>query len=84
MIEPVEEAPNIGAVLGQRLRAVGIATRQELESLGDETAFFRLIAKFPEDACGHTRLALAGAVRGMPYSKLDPEFKKAVVAAIRR
>jgi DNA transformation protein len=63
----VEEAVNIGEELGKRLRAVGIGTREELVRLGDEQAFQKLTAMFAEDACTHTRLALAGAVRGVRW-----------------
>jgi len=70
MSEPIESTPNIGKVLGGRLRAVGIETRSELAALGDSAAFARLIALYPEDACTHTRLALAGAVRGVRWHSL--------------
>ena len=67
----IETAPNIGKVLGQRLRQVGIETRETLDSLGEEATFARLVATFPEDACGHTRRAIAGAVRGIRHWDLD-------------
>ena len=67
---PIEKTPNIGKDLGQRLRRVGIETREQLEQLGDARAFNLLCAEFPEDACTHTRLALAGAVRGVRWFDL--------------
>ncbi|MEO8684879.1 MAG: TfoX/Sxy family DNA transformation protein [Devosia sp.] len=76
----IETAPNIGKVLGQRLRQVGIETRETLDSLAEEATFSRLIATFPEDACGHTRRAIAGAVRGIRHWDLDA----ATVARIER
>jgi DNA transformation protein and related proteins len=82
MSEPVESTPNIGKALGGRLRAVGIDTRDELERLGDETAFAKICARFPEDACTHTRLALAGAVRGVRWHGLDPELRHELARGI--
>jgi hypothetical protein len=67
----IETTPNIGKVLGQRLRSVGIETRETLDTLGEDAAFSRLIEKFPEDACAHTRRAIAGAVRGIRHWDLD-------------
>ena len=35
----IETAPNIGKVLGQRLRQVGIETRETLDGLGEDAVF---------------------------------------------
>ncbi|MDB5530787.1 MAG: hypothetical protein JWR51_3890 [Devosia sp.] len=67
----IESAPNIGKVLGKRLRTVGIDSRETLDALGEDAVFSRLIAEFPEDACAHTRRAIAGAVRGIRHWDLD-------------
>jgi DNA transformation protein and related proteins len=71
----LETTPNIGPVLAGRLRAAGIATREELEKVGDEAAFSRLRATLPDDACTHTRLALAGAVRNIRWHNLDEKLR---------
>jgi DNA transformation protein and related proteins len=71
----LEATPNIGKVLAGRLRAVGIDTREELEEMGDEAAFGRLRATLPDDACTHTRLALAGAVRNIRWHALDENLR---------
>jgi DNA transformation protein len=83
MNHPVESAPNIGRELGQRLRAVGIDSREALEQVGDATAFFRLAERFPEDACSHTRLALAGAVRGVRWTELPAAERDPLTAELR-
>lgn len=80
----IETTPNIGKELGKRLRGVGIETREELELLGDTAAFARLIQSYPEDACTHTRLALAGAVRGIRWHDLDAGLRKEITAGLRR
>lgn len=71
----IEETVNIGKELGKRLRAVGIESQEELLRLGDDAAFAKLTAKFADDACTHTRLALAGAVRGMRWHALDKALR---------
>ena len=80
----IETTPNIGRVLGGRLRNVGIETREELETLGDDKAFARLVKTYPEDACTHTRLALAGAVRGVRWHDLDEKLRKDLAAGLDR
>lgn len=80
----IETTPNIGKVLGGRLRQVGIETREALELLGDVEAFGRLIRSYPEDACTHTRLALAGAVRGVRWHDLDDTLRKEITAGLKQ
>lgn len=72
----LEDMPNIGAVLAGRLRAAGIADQAALLRLGDAAAFARIRAGLPEDACTHTRLALAGAVRGVRWHSLDKALRE--------
>lgn len=74
----IEQTPNIGKELGQRLRKVGITTREELLKVGDAAAFLRIRAELPDDACSHTRLALAGAVRGVRWHSLDKALREAL------
>jgi DNA transformation protein len=71
----LEDMPNIGKVLADRLRAAGITDEAELMKLGDGAAFLRIRAELPEDACTHTRLALAGAVRGVRWHALDESLR---------
>jgi DNA transformation protein and related proteins len=71
----VETWPNIGKVLADRLKKAGIETDTQLKTLGDAKAFLRLRAELPDDACVHTRLALAGAVRGVRWHDLDETLR---------
>jgi len=80
----IEDTPNIGKVLGKRLRTVGIDTREKLEALGDADAFLRLCAAFPQDACVHTRLALAGAVRGIRWHDLPHAVQAQMTRGLAR
>jgi len=68
--------PNIGKVLADRLRAAGIQDEAALLKLGDAEAFVRIRAELPDDTCTHTRLALAGAVRGVRWHSLDEGLRK--------
>jgi DNA transformation protein len=72
----LEELPNIGTVLAARLRAAGIGDAAALIDLGDAAAFARLRTDLPEDACTHTRLALAGAVRGVRWHSLEQALRR--------
>jgi DNA transformation protein len=47
-----------------------------LKTLGDAKAFRAVRAELPDDACVHTRLALAGAVRGVRWHDLDKGLRK--------
>ena len=76
----VADMPNIGGVLAGRLREIGITTEAQLHKIGDKAAFARLRATLPADACTHTRLALAGAVRGVRWHALDEELRKRLAA----
>ena len=71
----LEDLPNIGVVLARRLRAAGIRDDAALLRLGDTAAFARIRADLPGDACTHTRLALAGAVRGVRWHSLDKALR---------
>jgi DNA transformation protein and related proteins len=80
----VEKTVNISKELGERLRAVGIDTKEKLLKTGDAKVFERLTQKFPEDACTHTRLALAGAVRGVRWFGLSEEIKAEATRGLER
>jgi DNA transformation protein len=79
---PLETLPNIGKVLAGRLRAAGIADAESFLGAGDEDAFARLVLAFPEEACSHTRLALAGAARNIRWHGLDPTLRKELTRGI--
>ena len=80
MSDKLEDLPNIGEVLASRRRTAGIATPAQLQRLGDAAAFRRIRDELPEDVCTHTRLALAGAVRGVRWHSLDAELRAKLTA----
>jgi DNA transformation protein and related proteins len=75
MSNDLEDLPNIGKVLADRLRAAGVTSPAELTRIGDADAFRKIRHDLPEDACTHTRLALAGAVRGVRWHSLDAQLR---------
>ena len=75
MTETLEDLPNIGKVLADRLRAAGVASPDDLKRIGDAAAFRKIRHDLPEDACTHTRLALAGALRGVRWHGLDADLR---------
>jgi DNA transformation protein len=76
MTDALETLPGIGPALAGMLRAAGVPTARDLLTLGDEIAFAKLAERFPDDACGHKRLALAAAVRGVRKADLPAEVKR--------
>lgn len=80
----LEDLPNIGPVLADRLRRAGIMTPAQFAALGDTAAFARLVATYPEEACTHTRLALAGAARGVRWHSLAPELRRELTKGLSR
>ena len=84
MTEKLEDLPNIGPVLADRLRRAGVATVADFRALGDADSFARLVATYPEEACSHTRLALAGAARDVRWHALPAELRRELTEGLHR
>jgi len=84
MSDRLEDLPNVGKVLADRLRRAGIMTAEQFYAAGDDGAFARLVAVYPEEACTHTRLALAGAARGVRWRGLPQALRKELTAGLHR
>ena len=69
------ELPNIGPVLADNLRRVGISTPEELRAVGACEAWKRIREQVDSGACFHQITALAGAEEGVPKKELSPERK---------
>ena len=67
------ELPNIGPVLADNLKKVGVETPEALRSLGAEEVWLRIRLQVDAGACLHQLQALAGAVAGVPKKELSPE-----------
>ena len=68
------DLPNVGKVLAQNLRAVGIDTPEQLRELGTQEAFRRIRAIDP-GACIQMLYGLHGAVLGIRDRDLPAEAK---------
>ena len=69
------DLPNIGPVLAENLRRVGIDTPEELRAVGACQAWLRIRTQVDSGACLHQLTALAGAEAGIPKKDLPPERK---------
>ena len=67
--------PNIGPVLAENLRRVGITSAEDLRSVGACEAWLRIRAQVDPGACFHQLTALAGAEEGLLKKALPPERK---------
>lgn len=69
------DLPNIGPVLAENLRAVGVDTPEKLRETGAAEAFLRIRTQRDPTACFHQLTALAGAEAGIPKKALSKEEK---------
>ena len=69
------DLPNIGPVLAENLRRVGVASAEDLRAAGACEAWLRIRARVDSGACFHQLTALAGAELGIPKKELPPERK---------
>ena len=72
----MESLPNVGKVLAENLRVVGIGTPEQLRAIGAKDAFLRIRASVDPGACLHMLYGLQGAVEGVRDTLLPPETKE--------
>jgi len=80
---PIEEAENVGAVMGAELRSVGLDTVEKLQSLGWEEAFQKLCESNPARATLGQLVSLVGAVEGIDRRKMGPSLKTQAKAFLK-
>ena len=78
------DLPNIGPVLAENLRWVGVASAEDLRTVGACEAWLRIRTRVDSGACFHQLTALAGAELGIPKKELPPERKAALRAFFDR
>ena len=66
------DLPNIGPVLADNLRRVGITSAEDLRAAGARDSFLRIRAQVDPTACFHQLTALAGAELGIRKTTLTP------------
>ncbi len=69
------DLPNIGPVLADNLRKIGVETPESLREMGAEGAWLSIRGQVDSGACLHQLQALAGAVEGVPKKELPRERK---------
>ena len=69
------DLPNIGPVLAENLKKIGVETPEALREMGAEEAWLRIRLNVDGGACLHQLQALAGAAAGVPKKELPPERK---------
>jgi len=72
---PLSILPNIGKVLEQKLKEVGISSQEELKNAGAENALLRIRA-IDDTACFNMLCALEGAIQGIRWHNLPKERKE--------
>jgi len=83
-IDELERMRNLGPVSAARLRAVGIASPEDLKGVGAIEAYIRLKRAFPAMTRERTLFALHGAVTGVRWYTLSDEIKAALRDAAAR
>ena len=64
--------PNIGKVLEEKLKEIGITNAEELKNAGAENALLR-IRVIDDNACINMLCALEGAIQGIRWHDLSKE-----------
>ncbi|MGQ8336551.1 TfoX/Sxy family protein [Sunxiuqinia sp. A32] len=69
------ELPNIGKVIGNKLKEAEIETPAQLKSTGAERAFLRL-SGIDDSACYNMLCALEGAIQNIRWHQLPKDRKE--------
>jgi TfoX-like protein len=83
-IDELEGMRNLGPVSAARLRAVGIASSEDLKRVGAIEAYIRLKRIFPAVTRETALYALHGAVTGVRWYTLSDEIRAALRDAAAR
>ena len=73
--ESLEDMPNIGKNIADKLKEVGITTPEELQKVGSKKALLRLRERDP-GACASQLYALEGAIQGIRWHYLTDYEKQ--------
>ena len=72
----LDQLPNVGPVLAENLRKIGVDTPEQLRELGAKEAWLRIRLQVDDGACLHMLQGLEGAVEGVRKTQLSPEKKE--------
>lgn len=74
-MDDLTRLPNIGQVLAEKLKAIGITSHGDLVSAGSLQVFLR-IKERDVSACYNMLYAIEGAIRGVRWHDLPKEERK--------
>jgi len=74
-MKTIEELPNIGKTLSNKLKKIGISNEQELAELGSENAIIKIATLENSGACLNMLYALEGAIQGIRWHGISIDRK---------
>ena len=80
---PLNDSPNIGDTLAEKLEEIAINNLEELKARGSVDAITKLAANDKDGVCLLMFYALEGAVQGIRWHGLPPEKKDELQAFYR-
>ncbi|WP_353097641.1 TfoX/Sxy family DNA transformation protein [Tissierella praeacuta] len=75
-MKKLSDLPNVGKVLEDNLFRIGIETPEQLQSIGAEEAFMRILMYVDPGACLHMLYGIQGAIEGMSDKLLPDDTKQ--------
>jgi len=79
----LQDSPNIGATLVEKLEGIGITSLEELINTGSKEVLVRLALKDRNEVCLLMMYALEGTVQGIRWHGLSQERKDELKAFYR-
>ncbi len=75
-MKTIEELPNIGKTLAEKLKNIGVTNQLELVELGSENAIIRIATLENNGACLNMLYALEGSIQGIRWHGLAVDRKQ--------
>lgn len=75
-MKTIEELPNIGKTLAEKLKNIGVTNELELVELGSENAIIKIATLENNGACLNMLYALEGAIQGIRWHGLAVNRKQ--------
>jgi len=72
----LQNLPNIGNTLADKLHKIGITSENELVEIGSENAIIKISALEDSGACINMLYAIEGAIQGIRWHGLSKERKQ--------
>ena len=75
-MKTIEELPNIGKTLSNKLNKIGISNEQELAELGSENAIIKIATLENSGACLNMLYAIEVAIQGIRWHGISLDRKQ--------